>query len=245
MVVLLGKHCGGHQNGHLLAVHNRFHDGPEGHLRFAEAHVAAEKPIHGDGGLHILFDVGDAAQLVVRLRIGEIVFKFPLPGGVGRERVAGLPLSGGVELDELSRHILGGLSGFGFGLLPGVGTDFVQADVGVLAAADVFAHQIQLGGRDEKGIRALVGDLDIVLDGRPHLDLFHGHEPANAVVFMNHQVSGSQVCEGVQLLPVGGGFLGGRCLSPGGGFGNELALRQYCQLGQRIFHAVGQGAVGE
>ena len=62
---------------------------------------------------------------------------------------------------------------------------------------------------------------------------------------MNYQVSGSQVCEGVQLLPVGGGFLGGRCLPPGSGFGNELALRQYRQLGQRIFHAVGQGAVGE
>ena len=152
LVVLLGKHCGGYQNGHLLAVHNGLHNGPEGNLRFAEAYVAAEKPIHGDGGLHILFDVGDAAQLVVRLRIGEIVFKFPLPGGIGRERVAGLPLSGGVELDELSRHILGGLSGLGLGLLPGVGTDFVQADVGILAAADVFAHQIQLGGGDEKGI---------------------------------------------------------------------------------------------
>ena len=40
-VMLLGQHSGGHQNGRLLAVQNAFHHSPQGHLRFAVAHVAA------------------------------------------------------------------------------------------------------------------------------------------------------------------------------------------------------------
>ena len=58
-VMLLGQHRGGHQNGGLLAVQDTLHDGPEGHLRFAVAHVAAEEAVHGPGLLHVLFDVGN------------------------------------------------------------------------------------------------------------------------------------------------------------------------------------------
>ena len=96
LVVLLGKHRGGHQNGHLLAVHDRLHHGPQGDFCFAEAHVTAEQPVHGNGGLHILFDVRNAAQLVVGFGIGEVVLEFLLPGCIGGEGIAGLPFSGGV-----------------------------------------------------------------------------------------------------------------------------------------------------
>ena len=58
-VMLLGQHRGGHQNGGLLAVQDALHDGPEGHLRFAVAHVAAEEAVHGPGLFHVLFDVGN------------------------------------------------------------------------------------------------------------------------------------------------------------------------------------------
>ena len=139
--MLLGKHRGGNQNRHLLAVHDGLHHGAEGDFGFAEAHVAAEKTVHGDGGLHVVLDVRDAAKLVVGLRVGEIVLKFFLPGGVGGEGVAGLALPGGVELDQFARHVLRGFPGFGFCLLPGVGADFVQLDAAVFpTAADVFAH---------------------------------------------------------------------------------------------------------
>ena len=120
----------------------------------------------------------------------------------------------------------------------------VQLDIGVFcAAADILAHQVQLGCRDKQRVRALVGDFDIILYRVIDLDLLHGHEAANTVVFVDHQVTGSQVREGVQLLPVGGGgFFGGPAL--GLGFGNELPLGQYGKLAQRVFHAVGQCAVG-
>ena len=240
LIMLLGKHRGGNQNRHLLAVHDGLHHGPEGDLGFAEAHVAAEKTVHGNGGLHVVLDVRNAAQLVVGFRVGEVVLKFLLPGGVGGEGVAGLTLSGGVELNQLSRHVLGGLAGLGLCLLPGVGADFVQLDAAVFsAAANVFAHQIQLGGRDEQGVAALIGDFDIVLDRAVHPNLLHRHKPADAVILVNHQVAGGQVGEGIQLLTVGGaGFFRGLPLrlAPG----NQLPLRQDGEFGQGILHAEGK-----
>ena len=245
-VVLLGQHRGGHQNCHLLAVHNGLHHRPECNFRLAEAHVAAEQPVHGGGGFHIPLDVRDAAQLVVGLGIGKVIFKFLLPGGVRGEGEAGLPLPGGIELDQLDRHILGGLPGLGLGFLPGVGADFVQPDVGILAAAtDVFAHQIQLGGGDEQGVAALIGDFDVVLDGSIHLDLLHGYKAADTVVLVDHQIAGGQVGKGVQLLAVGrAGFLGGGLalrLTPG----DQLTFCENCQPVQGILHAVGQRALAE
>ena len=241
--MLLGKHRGGNQNRHLLAVHDGLHHGAEGNLGLTEAHVATEKTVHGDGGLHVVLDVRDAAKLVVGLRVGEIVLKFLLPWGVGGESVAGLALPGGVELDQFARHVLRGLAGFGFCLLPCVGADFVQLDIAVFpTAADVFAHQIQLGGGDKQGVAALIGDFDIVLDRAVHLDLLHGHEPANAVILVNHQIAGGQVGEGIQLLAVSGaGFFRGLPLrlAPG----NQLPLRQNGDFGQGILHAEGERAL--
>ena len=67
-VVLLGQHGGGHQDGRLLAVQHALHHRPQGHLRLAVAHVAAEQPVHGHGLFHVPLDLRDAPELVVRLR---------------------------------------------------------------------------------------------------------------------------------------------------------------------------------
>ena len=191
LIMLLGQNRGGHQNGSLLAVHHAFHHSPKGYLGFSKAHIAAEKPVHGGWALHVMLDVRNAAQLVVGFRVGEIVLELFLPGSVRRKSIAGLALPGGVELNQLPGHVLCCLSGLRFCLLPCVGADFVQLHIGVLSAAsDVFAHQVQLGGGDEQGIGALIGNFDIVLDGPVHLDLLHGHKAANAVVLVDHQITG-------------------------------------------------------
>ena len=85
--MLLGQDGGGDQNGHLLAVHNGFHNGTKGNLGLAEAYVAAQEPVHGDGRLHIILDLSDTAELIVSLGIGEIIFKLGLPGGIGGHRL--------------------------------------------------------------------------------------------------------------------------------------------------------------
>ena len=61
---------------------------------------------------------------------------------------------------------------------------------------------------------------------------------------MHHQIAGGQVGEGVELLPVGGaGLLGS--LPFRFAAGNELTLCQHRQTAHGVFHAIGQGALGE
>ena len=238
LVMLLGQNCGGHQNGHLLAVQHGLHHCPQGHLRLAKAHIAAQQPVHGHRRLHIPLDLPNAPELVVGLGVGKVVFKLLLPGGIGGKRITTLALPGGIELDQLPGHILGRLPGPGLGLLPGVGADFVQLHRGVLAAANVFADEVQLGGRDIQGVGALVGDLHIVLHYPVHPDLLHGFKPANAVLLMDHQIPRGQVRKGSQLLAVGGAGLG--CLGLGRLPGHELALGEHREAHGGIFHAAGQ-----
>ena len=103
--MLLGKHRGGNQNRHLLAVHDGLHHGAEGDFGFTEAHVATEKTVHGDGGLHVVLDVCDAAKLVVGLRVGEIVLKFLLPFCIRRKLIACSVLSDCVKLHQFLCNI--------------------------------------------------------------------------------------------------------------------------------------------
>ena len=241
LVVLLRQYGGGNENGRLLSIHDAFHHGAQGNLSFAEAHIAAQQPVHGGGRFHVVLDVCNAAQLVICFGVGKIVFKFPLPRGIRRKGKAGLPLAGSVELNQLTSHILGGLSRLGLCLLPGIGANLVQPNIGILSAAtNILADQIQLCCRDIQGIRALIGNFNIVLNCSVHLDLLHCHEAADTVVFVYDQVTGNKIREGVQLLTVGcSGFL---CLAPGLAFGNHLSFGKDGQFGHGVFHAIGQRA---
>ena len=84
-------------------------------------------------------------------------------------------------------------------------------------------------GGDEQGVRALIGDFDIVFDGIIDFDLLHGHKTSNAVVFVDNQIAGGKVRKGIQLLPVCR-RLPGRCPALGFRFGNELSFRQHGEL---------------
>ena len=53
--------------------------------------------------------------------------------------------------------------------------------MGILSAADVFAHQIELGDRDIEDIRAGIADLDIILDHTVDIHLLDPLEDADAV----------------------------------------------------------------
>ena len=97
LVMLLGEHGGGYQDRGLFAVQYALHHRAKRDLRLAEAHVAAEEPVHGNRGLHIRLDLRDASQLIVCLRVAEVFLKLPLPLAVGGKGVAGKPLALGVE----------------------------------------------------------------------------------------------------------------------------------------------------
>ena len=199
-VVLLGQHGGGHQEGCLLALQHALHDGPEGHLRFAVAHVPAEQAVHGHGLFHVAFDLLGAAELVLGLRIGGRGLKLPLPGGVRGEGVARQPLPLGIELDEALGHVLGGLFGLGLGLLPLRAPQFGQAQGAVLPPPMYLDTRSSWRAGDVEGV--CPGELEFdVVPGHPvHGHLHHAHEPADAVVLVDHQVPGGQVGEGLQPL---------------------------------------------
>ena len=169
-----------------------------------------------------MLDLGNTTQLVVGFGVGEVIFEFRLPGRVGGKGKAGLVFTCGIELDEFTGHILGGFAGLGLCLLPGIGTDLVQTDSGVFSAADIFTHQVQLGCRYKQCIAALVGDFDIIFNGSIHLDSLHGNKAADTIIFMDNQIPGSQIGEGVKLLPVGGRFLCGFLFDLS--FGDQLAF---------------------
>ena len=95
LVVLPGQDGGGHQNGALLAVGDALEGRPQGHLGLAEAHVAAQQPVHGGLALHVVLDLLDAPQLVLGLVILKVGFKVPLPLPVRGEGEALLPASAG------------------------------------------------------------------------------------------------------------------------------------------------------
>ena len=78
-VMLLGQNGGRHQNGDLLAVENALHRRAQRDFGLAEAHVAAEQPVHRRGRLHVVLDLVDAAELIVRFGVFKALLELLLP----------------------------------------------------------------------------------------------------------------------------------------------------------------------
>ena len=244
-VMLLGQDGRRHQDRHLLAVQDALHRGAERDLRLAEADVAAEQSLHRGRGLHIPLDLGDAAELVVGLGVGEALFKLLLPRRIRREGEAGQALARGIELDEALGEILGRGLGAGLRLLPLVAAELVEADGRILAAgADILADKVELRGGNIERVAALIGDLDVVLDHAADLHLLHADVAADAVVLVDDEVAGREIGEGFELFAVRGGFFalgGGLLLAPG----QELPLCQDGPVEIRIFEARGERTIGD
>ena len=62
--VLACQHCGGHKDRHLAPPHDGLESSTNGDLRFAEADVGTQQPVHGFFSLHVAFDLLHTAELV-------------------------------------------------------------------------------------------------------------------------------------------------------------------------------------
>ena len=118
VVVLEGQHCGGYQHGGLLAIDCSLERGTDGYLGLAEAYVAAHEAIHGFGALHVGLDGLCGLELVGRVLVDERCLKLLLQVAVGREGVALLLASLGIELDEVAGDVLETTLGARLDLVP-------------------------------------------------------------------------------------------------------------------------------
>ena len=121
-------------------------------------------------------------------------------------------LSFSVELDEARGQILGRGLGLGLRLLPLVAAELVEPDGRILTGADILADKIELRGRDVQAVRALIGDLDVILRHAADLQLLHADVAADTVVLVDDEVPGREVGERIELFAVRGLFRGARFL---------------------------------
>ena len=202
LIVLLGEHGRRHQNGRLPPVEHALHHRAQGDLSLAVAHVAAQEAVHGHGLFHVGLDLIDAPELVVRLRISEMLFKLRLPRTVGREGVALRAAARGVECGELLGHAFCGRFGARFRARPLRAAHFGQLHGPIFARADVFAHKVELRRRDIERVRSGVADLDIVLHRTVDRHLHNARKAADAVIFVHDEVADGKVGVGVDLFAV-------------------------------------------
>jgi len=105
--MLLCKDCGGNQQGHLLVVHDSPKSRPQSHFGLAVAHVAADQPVHGTRGSHVLEDILDGSHLILSFLEGKGGFEFPkVLVRAGKGKPFPEPACG-IELEKFSRDALG------------------------------------------------------------------------------------------------------------------------------------------
>ena len=110
----------------------------------------------------------------------------------------------GIELDQPLSQLGHRPLGLGLGPVPVAAAQAGELAVcPVLAAADVFIHQVQLGNGDVEHIGTRVGDLHVLLVHLVHPHLRQLHKAAYAVLAVDHQVPGAQVGVRAELLAVG------------------------------------------
>ena len=202
LIVLLCKHGRRHENGRLPPVEHALHHRAQSDLGLAVAYVAAQEAVHGHGLFHVGLDLIDAPELVVRLRISEVLLKLRLPRTVGREGVPLRAAARGVERGELLGHAFCGCFGARFRARPLRAAHLGQLHGPIFARADVFAHEVELRRRDIERVRSGVADLDIVLHRTVDRHLHNARKAADAVVFMHDEVADGKVRVGVDLFAV-------------------------------------------
>lgn len=190
---------GGHEDDALLALGDAFEGGAQGDLGLAEAHVAAQEPIHRDGALHVPLDFIDAAELILRFLVFKPAFKIILPFAVRAESEAGGRHPFAVEDGQLPGDVLDRAAHPCFGFLPFLAAEAVEPDLYVVLCADVFAYQVKLGDRDIEGVSLVVLELKVVLDDPLYLKLVHPLVDADAMRRMYDVIAGGEFGQAVDF----------------------------------------------
>ncbi len=125
IIMLLRQNGRGHQIDYLLVLLHRLEGRPDGDLRLAVPHIAADQTIHDPAALHILLGGHDRADLVLRLLEGEHLFKFPLPDRIFAvlEALALLPCR--IQLHQILCDLVHRAAHLRLGLVPFLGAQLI------------------------------------------------------------------------------------------------------------------------
>ena len=144
--------------------------------------------------------------MIVCLGVFKAFFKFLLPRRIRRERKARQPLAFGVEFNQARSQVLCRGLCLGLCLLPLVAAEFIEPDRRIFAGTDILADQIQLCCGHIQTVRALIGDLDVILCDAADLQLLHADITADAMVLVYDEVTGGQIGKRVKFFAVCGFF---------------------------------------
>ena len=108
--MLLSQDGGWAQNHNLTCILARLKCSSQRHLCLAKAHVTAKQAVHWLARFHVQLNVCNCAFLVWRQLIREAGFHLLLSGSVQRERITRHRSAARVEVYQVKRQFLGGLS---------------------------------------------------------------------------------------------------------------------------------------
>ena len=106
LVMLHGQDCGGHQDGNLLSIVDRFECRTDGDLCFAKTHIPANESVHGIGFFHICLYICCWSSLVRCVLIQERGFELHLQHRISWEGKAWGRPAFGIERYQVFGNVL-------------------------------------------------------------------------------------------------------------------------------------------
>ena len=190
--VLKCEDCSRSQDRHLLAVAQRLEGGAHHHFGLAEAHIPAQQAVHGLKAFHVALDLPGGGDLVARLGEFEGIFEFALPVAIRGKPKALRHLAGGVELEQLVRHV----AHFGFdprlGARPGDASHAVKRRLGVAPATPPL-DQVHAGqGHVELGAAGIFEEHVVAL-GLALGDLAQAQVLSHSMLGVHHVIARLQI----------------------------------------------------
>ena len=137
---------------------------PDGDFGFAVADIAADESVHWLVVFEIALDILNRGKLVGRFLIRKRFLHFRLPGRVRRQGVAGRGFPGGIQFDQLRRHLLDLLFGL-FGRPRPVARVQPSDRRRRVCRADILLDPVYLVGRHINFIPAVVFQKQVVTLG--------------------------------------------------------------------------------
>ena len=160
LLMLKRQHRRRREERDLFSVHHGLEARAHRDFGLAVADVAAQQAIHRRLRFHVALDLGNRGLLVGRELVLECVLEFLLPMRVGAERVAGDRAAGGVELQQLLRHIAHRLLDLRLRALPRGAAEPIDGRTG---GAGVFLNEVEAFDGNEQLVLACVAQLEELL----------------------------------------------------------------------------------